>query len=546
LLLTVPSATTPISLDSEQSYRQARRWIEACKNHDRCRREPGRSREGTLPAEAKSPWDRIPRHLIQVNHEDGPRIVPHRSLPERARYVALSYVWGGNQTYVLTKNTLQAKCSGLDLGKVPKTIVDAMNVTRELSYSFLWVDALCIIQDDADNMAAELASMGAIYRDSEVTIIAASASRSADGFVGVPQSPSHFVNPFEISLSTKDESDVLLSVGYRSYYKPFKDPINARAWTLQERLLSTRCLQYSYDGLKWICQTCEKNPSAPPDAPSMFPRMALLNNHNEPSSTESQTDVHRTWLDIRAEYTQRSLTNGVDKLPAISAIAAEIAKITGWSYVAGLWKEHLFSDLLWRSDVHTSESSSSQDINASLSNPLRPRPAKYRAPSWSWASIDGAVVDLDDEFDNREVFHFHIVTCDIEYTTAVEQAQFPFASIKSGTLVAEGRVIESDWRWADPKIDDPTLDAELLDPDENWTYIWGDVLFDASEPSLTPGIKLFCLAMSVLKSNRTRWPIEGLVLLPETTQRAYRRVGIFQTYATAPFDGIPERLVTII
>jgi len=483
---------------------------------------------------------RIPRYLIEVDHASGPRVVLHRSLPEQASYVALSYVWGTNQTYVLTKKTLQEKCSGLDHAQVPKTISDAMNVTKQLGYSFLWVDALCIVQDDRENMADEISSMGKIYRDSEVTIIAANAPSSTDGFLGVSESPYYFVEPFDVPLQTESKIEQLLSVGYRSYYKPFKDPINSRAWTLQERILSTRCLVYSYDGLKWICRTCEKNPSAPWDAPSMFPRMALPNNLAVPAGTDTNGGIRQTWLDIRAEYTRRNLTNDEDKLPAISAIAFEIAKLTGWSYLVGLWKEHLFTDLQWRCDRHTTTPTPGED---SLSNPLRPRPPKYRAPSWSWASIDGPIVDADESYGFRENFHFRIVSCDIEYRSAARTGDFPFEPVKSGTLVVEGRIIGTDWQWSDPS---DLADAQLIYQEQGTTYICGDITFDASEPTLNSGTKLFCLAMSVLKSNRTRWPIEGLLLLPENEPETYRRVGLFETYSTTIFDGVRERLSTII
>ena len=77
-----------------------------------------------------------------------------------------------NQTYVLTKGTLEEKCSNLDLSRIPKTIIDAIEVTRRLEYTYLWVDALCIIQDAGEDMKDEIAVMGTIYRDSAVTIIA--------------------------------------------------------------------------------------------------------------------------------------------------------------------------------------------------------------------------------------------------------------------------------------------------------------------------------------------------------------------------------------
>lgn len=521
--------------------------MESCERHHKCQRNMDPD-EATTPAESQPQSSRKPTFLIDVRHPEHPKLVAHQSLPRSASYLALSYVWGGKQSYVLTTSTVQEKCTGLDLSQMPQTIRDAMVVAKELGFSFLWVDALCIIQDDAESMLTEIASMGKIYRNSKLTLIAARAQSSTGGFLGVPDPPSYLVEPFEAPLATLDGAEERVVIGHRSYYKSYRDPINARAWTLQERLLSQRCLLYSYDGPKWICRASEINPLAPPAAPSMFPNLYL---DGQPSHDQTDAgdedridEAFQKWLGIRDEYVSRRLTNGQDKLPAISAIAAEVSRVTGWTYLAGLWKEDLFNELQWRSDGRTPAAPVSHD-DAIPSNPLRPRPTEYRAPSWSWASVDCAVIGIDQSFDNREIFDFRILSCDIVYQKTVGPDEFPFAPIVTGTLVVEGRVVESNWRWKDPTINDPTLDAELLDPADE-TLIWADMLLDASGFGLEPGAKVCCLAMSVLKSNRHRWPVEGLLLTAACNSDCYRRVGFFTSYSTTIFEGVGQRRVTIM
>ena len=485
---------------------------------------------------------RIPRYLININHPQGPRIILHRSLPQNVKYIALSYVWGMNQTYVLTKATLEEKCSGLDLSRLPKTIIDAIEVTRRLGFTYLWVDALCIVQDAGEDMKDEIAVMGTIYRDSAITIIAANASSSIEGFLRVAESPSFFVDPFDIPIMTKHGTVEYLSAGYRSYYKPFKDPINSRAWTLQERILSTRNLIYSYDGLKWGCQTYERNPTGPSDAPLMFPRILSNDNFGESKGVALNDELREAWLNIRNEYTSRRLTYGRDKLAAISAIAFRISNESGWTYLAGLWKEYLFLDLQWHRDPQSTMSRPGKD---DPTNPLYPRSAEYRAPSWSWASMDGPVVDPNEGGDPRKEFHFRILSCDVEYRNIASPAKFHFEQVRCGTLVVEARVIELHWRWADPG--DQT-DTFLLDPEQGVSYICGEANFDAEEPNLEPEeTKVCCLAMSVLNyENRKRLPVEGLLIVREKESELFRRVGFFKVYSTTMFDSVSERIVRII
>jgi hypothetical protein len=540
LFPTLPGAS---NLASDQCFQLAKTWIEECTQHENCQVKSQEHQLGSLPIGTNPvALSRIPRHLIDISHPQCPRVVIHHSLPQEAKYVALSYVWGINQTYVLTKSTLEEKCSGLDLSLLPKTIIDAIEVTRRLGYMYLWVDALCIVQDAGEDMKDEIAVMGTIYRNSAVTIIAANALSSVEGFLRVTESPNFFVDPFDIPIMTKHGTVEYLSVGYRSYYKPSRDPINTRAWTLQERILSTRNLVYSYDGLKWSCQTCERNPSGPPDAPLMFPRTLPQGNLGESSGMASNDELRQAWLDIRSEYTSRKLTYGGDKLAAISAIAFDIAKESGWTYLAGLWKEHLFLDLQWHRDPQSTMSRPEKD---DPTNPLHPRSTEYRAPSWSWASMDGPVVDPNEGGDPRSEFHFQILSCEIEYQNITAPAKFHFEPVRSGILVVEAPVIELNWRWADPG---DLTDTFLLDPEQGISYICGEANFDAVEPDLEPETtKVSCLAMSMLTyEKRKMLPVEGLLIVREKEPETFRRVGFFKIYSTVMFDGVSARTVRIV
>ncbi|KAK3386460.1 heterokaryon incompatibility protein-domain-containing protein [Podospora didyma] len=209
---------------------QSKSWNQACgKNHSRCN---GR----------QTPF--MPVRLIKV--DDPARLHIAENVTEAAPYVALSYVWGFAQSHVLTTTTLTAKTAGIDQTQLPQTIRDAIDVTRRLGFCHLWVDSLCILQDSDTDKQTQLPLMGSIYRNASLTIVAASASSALEGFLRPPLDPEYFISPFTIPLPGND--DAKLTLGYRATYKPWKDPVNTRAWTLQERVLSTRALIFAHDG----------------------------------------------------------------------------------------------------------------------------------------------------------------------------------------------------------------------------------------------------------------------------------------------------------
>ena len=85
--------------------------------------------------------------------------------------------------------------------------------------------------------------------------------------------------------------------------------------------------------------------------------------------------IHRCWVTVLLKYTLCSLSFNNDKLAAIEGLVDQMAKATGGQYLAGLWKDQIHTNLLWR--------------RFALEN-ARSRPA--RAPTWSWASLDGPVL----------------------------------------------------------------------------------------------------------------------------------------------------------
>ncbi|KAF5009983.1 hypothetical protein FDECE_3844 [Fusarium decemcellulare] len=161
-------------------------------------------------------------------------------------YVCLSYVWGtGSQTQYTTdtKTRLEA-LGGLTeaSASLPQTILDAMQVTREVGLRYIWIDALCITQDDSEDKAAIISKMGTIYGNAAFTIMASTNSNPTDGLpgVGVPRSREQIVEKVQgmtLGVALHDA---------RQRHAEIEDGLwNSRAWTFQERVLSQRAVFFT-------------------------------------------------------------------------------------------------------------------------------------------------------------------------------------------------------------------------------------------------------------------------------------------------------------
>lgn len=132
-----------------------------------------------------------------------------------------------------TKLTAQDFTDGLPVSKLPMTIKDAITVTQELGLRFIWVDALCIIQDDPEDVAREVNNMAHIYREAYITLSAACSRSVNDGFL----SHQH-VNPvpsFKVPLQHEGQESGTIYIHKPETYSHTEDPIHVRACKFQPR-----------------------------------------------------------------------------------------------------------------------------------------------------------------------------------------------------------------------------------------------------------------------------------------------------------------------
>jgi hypothetical protein len=266
----------------------------------------------------------------------------------------------------LNKSTLSDFTQRIPFIDLPKTFREAIQTARFLGFKYIWIDSLCIIQDDAEDWKRESVRMGTVYGHSGLNIAATSAS---DGRVGC------FFDRdadwrCQVLLGTDGSTPVLYECFPPELFRQPVDevPLMSRAWVVQERFLSPRTLHLTKQQIFWVCRSLNACEIWPEGNPRSQRYIACSLDLPEGSDWLSRSG----WPTIVEQYSSCELTMGRDKLVAISAIAELIQKATPDEYVAGMWRTDLAAQLCWR-----------------VSYGRRITPAV--APTWSWASNSAPV-----------------------------------------------------------------------------------------------------------------------------------------------------------
>ena len=503
-----PVTARPLRTDvsSPGAYTQVGQWLDNCHLHDNC---------GKVPSDVALPY-----RLLVVSPQDAPAVARLRSTNgEKGSYLALSYCWGSEQTYVLTSENIELLMRGLEEHLLPQTIRDAMAVTRTLGFQYLWVDALCIMQD-SDNPAArfdmdkELARMYDVYSNATMTIAAACASSVTDGFLYDRHAPKHKV--YDIPLRLKAEHFITCRIKEHENYNDLQEPLNTRAWTFQEQMLSPRLLIYASHTLQWQCRTitCNLGGSyhSPRPRPSVAPRL-LLPKPIGPDDVKQIKDniphaILQPWLEIIKCSSTRKSSLPSDKLPVVSALASSYTPIFGRNYHAGIWAKSPVHQLCWR--------------RANSSQWSLTRPKEYRAPSWSWASVDGQLyfpsfLEIGGKSAITPDRNFKV----IDWVISLKLVDLPFGEVIAGKMVVRAALREATFHpFSSPTLTFDTGSSGGIDQLQS-AHGMSDVLEDNFDRSIR------CVAMYHQQINEVQ-QIGGLMLVKLLGSNAiYRRIGIF-------------------
>lgn len=284
----------------------------------------------------------------------------------------------------MVENCGRFQKEGICFDAFPETLKDAILATENLGICYLWIDAFCILQDEDNKevLAAkqrELAKMADIYRNATVTIAASRASRANAGFL-FDRQPIGSDSPnsvFQVRYNKGMENDGTI-IMYPFAAEPV-EPLDTRAWAMQERLLSRRIIDFGCRSTSWIC--CTDTFETLTDGWSSISGVNSERSYDLFRSIQSLTPqidpnmASTLWHRAVQEYSSREITKCQDRLPAIAAVAGQFKQYLGSKYLAGLWYQHLALDLLW-------EAAEQQ---------LRVKQTDYIGPSWSWVSTNRPV-----------------------------------------------------------------------------------------------------------------------------------------------------------
>ncbi|KAM5358399.1 hypothetical protein ACJZ2D_015329 [Fusarium nematophilum] len=246
-------------------------WYGSCHdNHPQCQ----------LICSPKAAKGWLPSRVLDIGLE-GKEIVKLKHTNEDGLdllqpYITLSYRWGikAQKLMLLSSNMKTLQQQGLPLQTFPPTFQDLVVVACSLSIRYLWIDALCLIQDSAEDWEREVPTMRYVYANAACTV-AATASDDPDGglfrerspstlFPGIIQAPSAVASQFSC-----DRYYIL----DKSYWdrRLFNGPLHTRGWVFQERILSPRVLHFANDQIMWECLTEAKCETFPPGIPFHTP-----------------------------------------------------------------------------------------------------------------------------------------------------------------------------------------------------------------------------------------------------------------------------------
>lgn len=325
-------------------------------------------------------------------------------------YATLSHCWGLELPCVMSRGNRTDRMRGIPWTELPKTFQDAVRYSLELDISYLWIDALCIVQDDPEDWQIQSARMASIYENSYITLAATSSDCGSSGCFQ-ERSMAHRERSLEVRDADGQVFQILIRQTVPHWTVPpttsskQENPLLSRGWVFQERILSPRVLHFCKEELVWECgqeTVCECG--GIPKTRNLKQQFSLAARHpgledspqieqhlegsdgfqNSPSQS---TDLYSAqeigvsgesvnqWHGIVEQYSSLDLTHDKDILPALSGLAERMAPFLG-DYLAGLWRRSLLFDLCWR-------------VDKLVYGPQVPM--EYRGPSWSWVSTKATV-----------------------------------------------------------------------------------------------------------------------------------------------------------
>ena len=510
--------------------------------------------------ECRQPATTYPTRLVRIEIPEDPakyqecRIyLEESSTSTNGPYFTLSHCWGGQVPVQLTATSEPELRAGLRVHSLPKTFQEAVYVCQRLNVEYLWIDSLCIFQDNIGDWAAEAGQMHQVYAHAQCNIAATGASDSSAGLSFKRNDLAH--QPFQISLGTSKRR-YWVSPFHWSSLTIMSSPLNRRAWVMQERFLSNRIIHFATSGVYWECreyQTVEAPLTSQRWGKALFMEDAQLKRalrfYRTRSSHPDLLDfIYALWQSKVKAYTECGITNEKDKLVALNGITRQIYEHTGKSIVCGMWEDELLQELLWEHD----------QLSRKSVHPL----AEWRAPSWSWASADYELSGFAFPKDHGSCFNKRAVATVVKTDVDAE----PSGQLRSASLTLRGKFLHATVRVINPPTGEElthgwkaTLECSSTKTCTLTTGMHAGLVLDTPPTLPFEGQITFVLLMTCDCRNRvfhrSKWPHRSMAALAlrrlDTTPTTYCRLGVLTLrgkecgFYTANESQIAEDLVIV-
>ena len=365
-------------VSSAVNFALMRQWIKVCDTmHKKCRWR------GVISSAAPS------IRLIDVEQQT----VVSANLTER--YIALSYVWGQDTMPLLRKDTLYQYTSpnGLKNIEIPRTIADAMKIAKVTGERYLWVDSLCIVQDDSRDKLQQLPIMADIYSRAHFVIVASAGNSAEAALPGMGST----------TRLRWQQVETIHGITFTTAQPSLREALrlttwSTRGWTFQESMLASRMLIFTEYQMFWQCRGAGFREDLHFPYASMSMRIEPEHKAQEPQNRDTiypksgpgtcRTAAYCSNVQL---FTKRHFREQSDILWAFAGILKSLVPQFPQGYIWGLPKERLDATLLW--DISCSRSTHARHSQHSVAVGKEPRFLPF--PSWSWLSTSTPVQFFD-------------------------------------------------------------------------------------------------------------------------------------------------------
>lgn len=454
----------------------------------------------------------IPKRVLDVGCFDGdqPRLLETQATEMSEKYICLSHQWGAFKPLQTTKKNIVDHITGIPWTTLPPTFRDAVKITRFLGVRFLWIDSLCIVQDDHDDWVTQSAQMANIFGNSFLTISAAVSEDALSGiFKRIPHDAGHVEVPHQVNLKESTGVFVRSVISHQQFRVfdryAFEDnckewdsqyPLMGRAWAYQEHVLSPRVIYFGHHEIFWQCNVTSWCCCAPyPIQNGLKCNIAQVLDTGTTRRTNASLSIVACWERIVRYYSDKSITKEEDRLPALSGIAKRFQSVRMSRYLAGLWEDNLSKDLCWKVRVQGKRS------------------RKYLAPSWSWCSIFAYATWSNDSSLAR-------VDIDVREVSCTPSTIDPTGAVSSGFIRLSGLLLQG--KAVIPSNDDSPI-FQVRDMEFKF---YADALYDDLAAIQSSNYTLY--GLKVGREGQTQTPTLFVLVLIKSNclNDQFQRVGI--------------------